>query len=1136
MKTRKNVICVMLSFLLLLSSFCLVSAVGITDIETVTAQRIQQIRNTGNTDIGSVEGTVYYVSEKNGDDSNDGKSPLSAWKTFEKVASYSFSDGDAILFERGGIYRGHCFANRSLLFGSYGNGAKPRIYGSVDAVESGTWRLAAENIWCYSNDTYYDIGNIMFNPDEDNRNAVYGHKVLTNEDIEYNDSNISQILTQDLQFYSAGFAASNVNTATKLYLYSAENPNERFSQIELCEDRPIITARRNNTVVDNIEFRYTASHGVNSGDIDGFIITNCEFAWIGGGIHHYNDDGSLPVRFGNAIEVYGTSKNYIADNNYIWQVYDAGITPQITKDAESIGGPIAFTNNVIEYCNYSIEFWNTSKEPASVINGFHIENNIMRFAGYGLCTERTDKFQAAHFKTWPNWNLGTYHVNKMTDFVIKGNIFDECDGQMLYLCTDFEDSLPVLENNTFVQLKGNGGISVNITGDGNETKRPVYVPALLIEQFPGNSISYKGIQNIQSGTVENINWSLDLSTGLLTLEGTGALPVNTKGGAPWNEYADDVRKVTVDSRITEIGGYAFWECENLTEIVMDKDAAFLSGSFDGVTWKYSPETAELSVDGTGEIPDFEQGTAPWYFLSKAIKTLTVGENITKLGNYAFESLSHLERINYNAVSCANLSKDPKDGNNGANFTFAWCGSDSNGITVVFGDKVKTVPAHLFRPSSSAKDSPNVSSISFAGNSCTALGDHCFRTLDDLVEISLPSSLVSIGTFSLGNCSKLSRLVIPESVRILNGYAFMNCASLEEIVLPSSIASAYAVNMFGNCSKLSKINLPDGLKRIDENMFNRCVSITEMVIPETVTTINKLAFNGCTGLKELNLPESVSTIETSAFYGCSNLSKIRIENPDCSIKENSIATGTTIYGYIGSTAEAYAKENSCEFVSIDEIHEHSFKCVSRKDSTCAEKGYSKFVCETCGEEYTTEEELKEHCYEASVISPTCTEDGYTKHTCSVCKNSYTDTPTEKLGHSFTSFASNNDATCTKDGTKTAKCDRCSETKTLTDVGSAKGHSIVKDNAVAPTCTKGGLTEGSHCSVCGEVTVAQKAVSATGHTDGDKNGNCDVCGEEVESHCDCICHKSGFMGFIYLILRIFWKLFGTNRICACGLAHY
>ena len=72
--------------------------------------------------------------------------------------------------------------------------------------------------------------------------------------------------------------------------------------------------------------------------------------------------------------------------------------------------------------------------------------------------------------------------------------------------------------------------------------------------------------------------------------------------------------------------------------------------------------------------------------------------------------------------------------------------------------------------------------------------------------------------------------------------------------------------------------------------------------------------------------------------------------------------------------------------------------------------------------------------------------------------------------------------------------------------ALGHTEVIDAAVAPTCATTGLTEGSHCSRCNEVLVAQEEVAALDHYYQVKSDisnywtEC-VCGDQTakEEHC-------------------------------------
>ncbi|MGN0437239.1 MAG: hypothetical protein ACI4F4_01865 [Lachnospiraceae bacterium] len=97
-----------------------------------------------------------------------------------------------------------------------------------------------------------------------------------------------------------------------------------------------------------------------------------------------------------------------------------------------------------------------------------------------------------------------------------------------------------------------------------------------------------------------------------------------------------------------------------------------------------------------------------------------------------------------------------------------------------------------------------------------------------------------------------------------------------------------------------------------------------------------------------------------------------------------------------------------------------------------------------------------------------------------------------------------ATCTEDGlTEGSHCSECGEVLVAQNVVPALGHNIVTDEAVAATCTKDGKTEGSHCDRCSDVFVAQNVVPALGHnivTDEAVAATCTKDGKTEGSHCD------------------------------------
>ena len=151
----------------------------------------------------------------------------------------------------------------------------------------------------------------------------------------------------------------------------------------------------------------------------------------------------------------------------------------------------------------------------------------------------------------------------------------------------------------------------------------------------------------------------------------------------------------------------------------------------------------------------------------------------------------------------------------------------------------------------------------------------------------------------------------------------------------------------------------------------------------------------------------------------------------------------------------------------------------------------------------------------------------------------------LGHVWSEYVQTTAPTCTEEGVKTSTCSRCDEERTQSIaakghtpgaaatcvspqtctvcgvvLNEAGGHTVVTDAAVPATCTEDGKTEGSHCSVCGEVFEAQEIVSKLGHdygaysqtkaptctTLGEEKAMCSRCGAETSRTVAALGHSS------------------------------
>lgn len=159
------------------------------------------------------------------------------------------------------------------------------------------------------------------------------------------------------------------------------------------------------------------------------------------------------------------------------------------------------------------------------------------------------------------------------------------------------------------------------------------------------------------------------------------------------------------------------------------------------------------------------------------------------------------------------------------------------------------------------------------SSITSLGEYAFDCCHSLLSVTIPSGVETLEEGTFYECLSILNITIPKSVTYLSSDVFELCASLQSITLPDSITRIGGD--FGKCSSLSNIIIPSGVTQIRRYTFQDCVLLSSVTIPDTVTKIGAYAFQGCASLSSITIPVGVTIIEDYAFQDCVSLSNIII---------------------------------------------------------------------------------------------------------------------------------------------------------------------------------------------------------------------------------------------------------------------
>ena len=343
-----------------------------------------------------------------------------------------------------------------------------------------------------------------------------------------------------------------------------------------------------------------------------------------------------------------------------------------------------------------------------------------------------------------------------------------------------------------------------------------------------------------------------------------------------------------------------------------------------LTWRLTPEN-ELIVEGTGEIT-----STPWSIYSEQVSTVTLGEGVANIRDWAFGYYPNLTSVaipasvttigGYAFMSCSSLASVTIAENSQLATIGASTFKECSNLTSF------TLPASVTAIEGDAFWRTGLTSFIIPENSQLAtIGDWAFHESAGLATISFPASLTSIGYFAFYSCNFTSitcNAVTPPSA----GNAFPSTDASALIYVPAVAVDAYKeadgwsaftniqpiIIDSGTCGdnltwkyldgdelviegtgdmynysnnpaapwssyrgSIKSVNIKDGVTSIGSWAFAQCSALTDVSISESVITIGGDAFRECCVLEEITLPAGLTQLGTGVFLYCDALKSITV---------------------------------------------------------------------------------------------------------------------------------------------------------------------------------------------------------------------------------------------------------------------
>jgi len=478
------------------------------------------------------------------------------------------------------------------------------------------------------------------------------------------------------------------------------------------------------------------------------------------------------------------------------------------------------------------------------------------------------------------------------------------------------------------------------------------------------------------GTNNALHWAL-YDDGSLSITGSGAMPdFVSASAAPWNEYRNDILFVIIGKDITKIGAYSFGDHPKLYSVSFE-DGSVLT-EIGANAFYFATVLPSINLPSTLTTI----GNCAFSQCDK-LQSITLPASVTTLGQSIFALCDNFEILTSLSTTPPTIDKGGSsffgstqlhtiiipegsmcdyysvwgtDLRGGDSYDYKYtldgealecltgtCGENLNwsiegGVLTISG--TGTTMTNYTGYNQPWYDNRNdIKAIVFDAPNLEHIGNYAFfdSQNDEFTEVTIPNSVVSIGSYAFRNCKKLTAIHLGSAVRTIGSSAFSYCTALKEpicngymfVQMPTSYSGAYTIqagtveiknNAFSGCTGLTAITIPNTVTNIGTSVFMQTGLTSIPEFPSTITSIPASTFMSCASLTEVEISDQFTSIGSSAFSGCSNLASVTISNSVTSIGGSAFSscsklTSITIPSSVTSI-ESYTFQSCTKLASID----------------------------------------------------------------------------------------------------------------------------------------------------------------------------------------------------------------------------